>query len=479
MPKKVLIVDDDVMIRRLVGTLLKGKGYDVAEAIDGWDALEKARKEKPDVILLDIQMPELDGKETLRTLKAMRTTANIPVVFLTSLSDPETVRHGRDAGVAGYIVKPFKKDTLIGKVAQVLQEPVEVSVEPEMAGENSVKSAPMLPGQETGGYHGKPKGSSGNMLFDGLASLFFFDRVSSEIFELLKDGAHRKHDIASHLKIPDGAGLDVFLRLLTALGMTARSGADVYDLSPASETFTGEAGAVGLSESIQPLFQTILHQGVLRHKEFLSEGTCRIESAEERRAFIRNFFERLPVRYTDAMDFLFLNLIEKVRKFICIAPVPENYAIEIRHSSPSVSGLLYVGEDRADVVEGFLDVYGMKDSVIVQTMDPLEAVFPQQQDVILLGMQSALAGEKVFALFDKATESLAPGGCLFVHDYLLDADRTSPLYMVVAEWIFSILVGSGHFLTYEELKRHAEVLKLNLAGDTRLSDHTTCLIFQK
>lgn len=475
MPKKILIVDDDVMLRRLVRTLLKE--YDIIEAVDGWDGLDKARKEKPDVILLDIQMPELDGKETLRTLKAMRSTASIPVVILTSLSDPETVRHGKDTGIAGYIVKPFKKDMLVAKVSQVLQETGEVQAARETAQTDEMKIMPMLPSQTP--EHEGLKIASGNMLFDGLAAMFVFDSVSSEVFITLKDGARKKSDIAKQLEVPESKGLDVFLRLLTATGLTVCAGADVYDLTPSAETFTKQADAGGLSESIQPLFQTILHEGILRHKEFLSEGTCRIESPEERRTFVRNFFERLPVRYTDAMDFLFLNLIGKVRKFICAAPVPENYAIEIRHSSPSVSGLLYVGADREKVVGDFLEVFGMKDSVAVQTGDPLEAVFPQQQDVIILGMQSVLAREKVFALFDKAAESLAPGGCLFVHDYLLDTDKTSPLYMVVAEWIFSILVGSGPFFMYDELKRHAESLKLNLAGETRLSDQTTCLIFQK
>lgn len=477
MPKKILVVDDDPLVRRLVKSLFDAQEFKVLQAEDGWDGLEKARKEKPDVILLDIMMPELDGKETLRTLKAMRSTSDIPVVLLTSLSDEETVRHAKDAGIAGYIVKPFKKESLIAKVLQVLRETGTVLPSLEMAQAGETKMIPMLPSQVP--LHDGLKSASGNMLFDGLASLFVFDRVSSEVFNVLKDGARKKSDIAKQLEIPESGGLDVFLRLLTALGLTACVGADVYDLTPAAEIFTKQTDAGGLSESIQPLFQTILHQGILRHKEFLAEGTCRIESPEERRSFTRNFFERLPVRYTDAMDFLFLNLIEKVRKFICIAPVPENYAIEIRHSSPSVGGLLYVGADREKVVGDFLEVFGMKDSVAVQTLDPLEAVFPQQQDVIILGMQSALAGEKVFALFDKAAESLAPGGCLFVHDYLLDAEKTSPLYMVVAEWIFSILVGSGHFLTYDELKRHAATLKLNLIGDTRLSDQTTCLIFQK
>lgn len=477
MQKKILIVDDDPLVRRLVKSLFDAKEFNVIQADDGWDGLEKARKERPDVILLDIMMPELDGKETLRTLKAMRSTSDIPVVLLTSLGDEETVRHVKDAGIAGYIVKPFKKESLVAKVLQVLQEIGAVQSSLEMAQAGGTKMMPVLPSQLEGqaGF----KGVSGNMLFDGLASLFVFDSVSSEVFTALKDGARKKSDIAKQLEVPESGGLDIFLRLLTALGLTACVGADVYDLSPAAEMFTKQTDGGGLSESIQPLFQTILHQGILRHKEFLSEETCRIESHEERRTFVRNFFERLPVRYTDAMDFLFLNLIEKVRKFICIAPVPENYAIEIRHSSPSVNGLLYVGSDREKVVGDFLEVFGMKDSVAVQTLEPLDAIFPQQQDVIILGMQSALSGEKVFALFDKAAESLAPGGYLFVHDYLLDAEKTSPLYMVVAEWIFSVLLGCGGFLTYDELKRHAATLKLNLIGDTRLSDQTTCLIFQK
>lgn len=480
-PKKILIVDDDSIIRRLVKSLFEAKDYKVIQAMDGWDGLEKAQKEKPDVILLDVMMPELDGKETLRTLKAMRSTQNIPVIMLTSLSDEETVRHVKDAGIAGYLVKPFKKDVLLAKVSQVLESSLVMDMASEPVSADGTQSVSVLFPADAGFFSGPVKSPSGNMLFDGLASLFVFDRMSSEVFNALKDGARKMKDIAVELNIPESGGLDVFMRLLTALGLTVRSGPDVYDLSLVTEKLVKEAvgDSGGLSESIQPLFQTILQQGILRHKEFLSEGTCRIKSPDERRMFIRDFFERLPVRYGDAMDFLFLNIIDKVRKFICVAPVPENYAIEIRHDSPSVSGLIYIGAEREKTVESFLDVYGLKNSVTVQTLDPSEAIFPQQQDVIILGMQSVMVGGKVLDIFEKAAESLGPGGCLFVHDYLLEAEKTSPLYMVVAEWIFSILIGSGPFLTYDELKKHAVAIGLALIGETQLSDQTTCLIFQK
>ncbi|MFZ5803037.1 MAG: response regulator [Candidatus Omnitrophota bacterium] len=116
MKKKILIVDDDPNIVKLIKNRFVANGFDALTAFDGEEALEKARSEKPDLILLDIMMPRLDGTETARLLHENETTKNIPVIFVTALKQPSEDEGGE--GASGNIVfsKPIGFDDLLRKV---------------------------------------------------------------------------------------------------------------------------------------------------------------------------------------------------------------------------------------------------------------------------------------------------------------------------------------------------------------------------
>lgn len=117
--KKILLVDDDPRLRDLVAATLGGD-FLLLQASDGMQALEKARKEGPDLILLDVTMPHLDGFETCVRLKNDALTKSIPVVMLTALGSPQDLRRGREVGADEYFVKPFSPMALLDKVDQIL-----------------------------------------------------------------------------------------------------------------------------------------------------------------------------------------------------------------------------------------------------------------------------------------------------------------------------------------------------------------------
>ena len=112
MSKKLLLADDEEDIKTVLKMYLESKGYEVCTAYDGLDALEQAKSEKPDVVLLDVMMPVVDGFEVCEKLKADPATANIPVIMLSAASHAESVQRGLDAGAVEYLVKPFEPERI-------------------------------------------------------------------------------------------------------------------------------------------------------------------------------------------------------------------------------------------------------------------------------------------------------------------------------------------------------------------------------
>ena len=121
MAKKILVVDDEPHIVKLVASRLRANGYDVITAGDGKEGLDKARAEKPDLILLDIAMPRMTGEEALGKLKEDKDTKSIPVIMITGKSGAEdVVQCIARGGAVDYIVKPFMAADFIKKINVVL-----------------------------------------------------------------------------------------------------------------------------------------------------------------------------------------------------------------------------------------------------------------------------------------------------------------------------------------------------------------------
>lgn len=117
----VLVADDDLDIRELVAFRLHRDGYTVSLAEDGVQALEMARAERPDLILLDVMMPGLTGFEVARQLRESPDTADQLIILLTARTEPEDLEQGKALGVDDYVTKPFSPLELSMRVAAILE----------------------------------------------------------------------------------------------------------------------------------------------------------------------------------------------------------------------------------------------------------------------------------------------------------------------------------------------------------------------
>ncbi|TMQ67979.1 MAG: response regulator [Candidatus Eisenbacteria bacterium] len=117
---KILVVDDEIYIVHILDFSLGMEGYDVITALDGEQAIEKARNEKPDLIVLDIMMPKLDGYETCKMLKADDATRDIPVILLSAKGRNVDQKVGFEVGADDYITKPFSPRKLVERINAIL-----------------------------------------------------------------------------------------------------------------------------------------------------------------------------------------------------------------------------------------------------------------------------------------------------------------------------------------------------------------------
>lgn len=118
--RKILIVDDEPYILNILDFSLDAEGYTVLQAADGAEALKLAIEHTPDLVIMDVMMPRLDGFDTCRKLKEDSRTRNIPVVLLTARSSREDRQMGEDVKADGYITKPFSPQRLLDTVSAFL-----------------------------------------------------------------------------------------------------------------------------------------------------------------------------------------------------------------------------------------------------------------------------------------------------------------------------------------------------------------------
>ena len=121
MKRKVLLADDDPGLRRLVGTTLGTDDFDLLHATDGEEALQMAKEQHPELVLLDVNMPRRNGFEVCRLLKNDPATSAIKVVMLTARGNDADRAQGREAGADDYFVKPFSPVQLLDKVYALIE----------------------------------------------------------------------------------------------------------------------------------------------------------------------------------------------------------------------------------------------------------------------------------------------------------------------------------------------------------------------
>ena len=121
MAKKILIIDDEKDFIDTLAERLAAKGFKIIEAFNGKDGLEKAHTEKPDMILLDIIMPEMNGYDVCRKLKLDESYKNIPIIMLTAKFQPNDVDFGKEMGADAYLTKPLELTALSHKINALLR----------------------------------------------------------------------------------------------------------------------------------------------------------------------------------------------------------------------------------------------------------------------------------------------------------------------------------------------------------------------
>ena len=122
MGKKILLVDDEAALVEMMKMRLEANGYEVISAYDGEEALEKAKKEGPDIIILDLMLPKLDGYKVCRLLKFDEKYKSIPIIMLTARAQKSDVEMGSKVGADAYITKPFEASILLGKIKELTKE---------------------------------------------------------------------------------------------------------------------------------------------------------------------------------------------------------------------------------------------------------------------------------------------------------------------------------------------------------------------
>jgi DNA-binding response OmpR family regulator len=120
MDTKILIVDDDPLLLRLVGYILEKEGYEIVTAMDGQEALKKVETENPDLVLLDVMLPGINGIEVCRQLRSQPATAALPIVMLSARSKVSDRLAGLEAGANEYIAKPFDASEMAACIAALL-----------------------------------------------------------------------------------------------------------------------------------------------------------------------------------------------------------------------------------------------------------------------------------------------------------------------------------------------------------------------
>lgn len=120
MTQSVLIVDDEPMARTLLRLMLVRAGFNVSEAANGYDALDKVKKVRPDVVLLDVMMPGMDGFAVCASIRDHDDTADLPIIMLSAKTDLDSINKGLQVGATKYLTKPISPEDLTEHVREAL-----------------------------------------------------------------------------------------------------------------------------------------------------------------------------------------------------------------------------------------------------------------------------------------------------------------------------------------------------------------------
>ena len=146
MAKRILVVDDEIRVLAVIQRRLESVGYEVVTALDGNDALRKARSEKPDLIVLDLILPGFNGFQICGMLKRDLQFRQIPILILSARSQEKDIEEGKHMGAEAYMTKPYKHEELLAKIAELLARAEAEVKQKKEAEEADRKAREQLPG---------------------------------------------------------------------------------------------------------------------------------------------------------------------------------------------------------------------------------------------------------------------------------------------------------------------------------------------
>ncbi|MGH2582176.1 MAG: response regulator [Anaerolineales bacterium] len=200
--QRVLIVDDDLDTLKLVGTTLEKQGFTITAANSGEEALQKVSQEKPDLILLDIMMPRMDGYEVTRRLRANPSTASIPIILFTAKSQVEDKVTGLEVGADDYLTKPTHPAELVARVRSMLKRPISGAPTPAPIEEPALQASVV-------GIIGSKGGQGTSTLAINLAAAYQVEnRDATVVLAELRPG---RGDVSNILGYGDAPGLMTLL----------------------------------------------------------------------------------------------------------------------------------------------------------------------------------------------------------------------------------------------------------------------------
>ncbi|MBX3045807.1 MAG: response regulator [Anaerolineales bacterium] len=263
----LLVVDDDLDTLKLVGTTLEKQGFHIIAAKDGQEALDRVAETQPDLILLDVMMPKMDGYEVTRRLRANPDTAQIPIILFTAKAQVDDKVVGLEAGADDYLTKPTHPAELVARVRNILKRPVTSMLPPlppEPAPDERRSAAPAAPAPSYAGPQSSPAPSGGSRAVVGVLAAKGGQGVSTLCINLAAGFAEKPDKSVILAEFTPGHG-DLNVRLSqTGEGLVEllrRSARDIYRSAVESTLVEHKDNQRLLLAGLRPSDVTLTHAG--------------------------------------------------------------------------------------------------------------------------------------------------------------------------------------------------------------------------
>ncbi|NQU57976.1 MAG: response regulator [Rhodospirillales bacterium] len=225
--RKILVIDDDTVILDFLIEILQDE-ISVSYSSDGAKAVELGKQHKPDLILLDVMMPGIDGFEVCKLLKADPDTQQVPIIFLTGKADEKDIARGLELGAIDYITKPFDPDITVAKIRNILKQI------------NATRAAANPVGQESSGQRETRERRAGG---DSRPDRIPKDAPQSDVMERRAHGAGRPDRFPKPAEMPQGISLTKFLVIALLVAIVGGGGYAWYSNAPATDTGASDSTA--------------------------------------------------------------------------------------------------------------------------------------------------------------------------------------------------------------------------------------------